>query len=42
MGKFILVYALAPVVGGLIAAFVYFQMFILPGKKGPLGMGPVG
>jgi glycerol uptake facilitator protein len=41
-GKFLLVYAIAPVIGGLIAAFLYFQMFILPGKKGPFGMGPVG
>ena len=26
----------------LLAAFVYMQMFVMPGKKGPLGMGPVG
>jgi MIP family channel proteins len=39
---FLLVYLLAPVIGGLLAAFVYFRMFVLPGKKGPLGMGPVG
>jgi MIP family channel proteins len=42
VGKFLLVYTIAPVIGALIAALVYFQMFILPGKKGPLGMGPVG
>jgi MIP family channel proteins len=41
-GRFLLVYALAPVIGALIAAFVYMRMFILPGKKGPFGMGPVG
>jgi MIP family channel proteins len=39
---FLLVYLLAPVIGGLLAAFVYMRMFVLPGKKGPLGMGPVG
>src|SRR3954470_10636495 len=41
-GTFLLVYVLAPVIGALLAAFIYFQMFILPGKKGPFGMGPVG
>jgi MIP family channel proteins len=39
---FLLVYVLAPLIGALLAAFVYMQMFVLPGKKGPLGMGPVG
>jgi glycerol uptake facilitator protein len=39
---FLLVYVLAPVIGALLAAFVYMRMFVLPGKKGPLGMGPVG
>ena len=39
---FLLVYLLAPVIGGLLAAFVYFRLFVMPGKKGPLGMGPVG
>ncbi|MEA2441488.1 MAG: aquaporin [Thermoleophilaceae bacterium] len=38
----LLVYILAPVIGALLAAFVYMRMFVLPGKKGPLGMGPVG
>ena len=42
VGKFLLVYTIAPVIGALIAALVYFQMFILPGKKGPVGMEPVG
>jgi MIP family channel proteins len=41
-GTFLLVYVLAPVIGALLAAFIYFQIFILPGKKGPEGMGPVG
>jgi MIP family channel proteins len=41
-GRFLLVYALAPVIGAVLAAFVYMRMFILPGKKGPFGMGPVG
>src|SRR3954449_3961760 len=41
-GRFLLVYVLAPLIGALLAAFVYMQMFVLPGKKGPLGMGPVG
>jgi MIP family channel proteins len=39
---FLLVYLVAPVIGALLAAFVYMRMFVLPGKKGPLGMGPVG
>ena len=38
----LLVYVLAPLIGALLAAFAYMRMFILPGKKGPLGMGPVG
>jgi len=42
VGTFLLVYVLAPLIGALLAAFIYFQMFILPGKKGPQGMGPVG
>jgi glycerol uptake facilitator protein len=41
-GKWLLVYIVAPVVGALIAAFLYMQMFVLPGKKGPFGMAPVG
>jgi MIP family channel proteins len=40
--NFLLVYVLAPLIGALLAAFVYMRMFVLPGKKGPLGMGPVG
>jgi MIP family channel proteins len=41
-GRFLLVFVLAPVLGGLLAAFTYMRMFVLPGKKGPFGMGPVG
>jgi glycerol uptake facilitator-like aquaporin len=41
-GRFLLVYVVAPLIGALLAAFAYMQMFVLPGKKGPLGMGPVG
>jgi MIP family channel proteins len=41
-GRFLLVYVLAPVLGAVLAAFAYMRMFVLPGKKGPLGMGPVG
>jgi MIP family channel proteins len=41
-GRFLLVYVAAPLIGALLAAFVYMQMFVMPGKKGPLGMGPVG
>jgi MIP family channel proteins len=41
-GDFLLVYVAAPLIGALLAAFIYMQMFVLPGKKGPFGMGPVG
>ncbi len=41
-GQFLLVYVAAPLLGALLAAFIYMQMFVLPGKKGPFGMGPVG
>jgi glycerol uptake facilitator protein len=36
------VFFLGPIVGGLLAAVGYFYLYILPGKKGPLGMEPVG
>jgi MIP family channel proteins len=39
---FLLVYVLAPVVGALVAALIYFQIFIAPGKKGVGGVEPVG
>jgi len=38
----IVVYALGPVVGGVLAASVFFYLFLAPGKKGVLGMEPVG
>jgi MIP family channel proteins len=41
-GKFLLVYVLAPVVGGIAAAIIYFNLFIAPGKKGMEGLEPVG
>ena len=41
-GEWLLVYVLAPVLGGLGAAFAYFNIFITPGKKGVEGMEPVG
>jgi MIP family channel proteins len=41
-GDFLLVYVLAPLLGAIAAAFVYFYVFISPGKKGPEGMEPVG
>jgi MIP family channel proteins len=41
-GNWILAYVAAPVLGGLAAAAAYHFLFILPGKKGTLGMEPVG
>jgi glycerol uptake facilitator len=41
-GKFLLVYVLAPVAGGLAAATAYFNLLIAPGKKGIEGLEPVG
>ena len=41
-GKFLLVYVLAPVIGALLAAFLYMEVMLAPGKKGVEGMGPVG
>ena len=41
-GTWILVWVIGPLLGALLAAFVYFQMFILPGRKGEEGMEPVG
>ncbi len=42
LADFLIVYCLGPVIGALLAAGVYFYMFILPGKKGAEGMEPVG
>jgi MIP family channel proteins len=39
---FLLVYVVAPLAGALVAAFLYFQIFIAPGKKGVGGVEPVG
>jgi MIP family channel proteins len=39
---FVLVYVVGPAVGALVAAFLYFQIFIAPGKKGVGGAEPVG
>jgi glycerol uptake facilitator protein len=39
---FLLVYVVAPLVGAIVAAFLYFQVFIAPGKKGVGGAEPVG
>jgi MIP family channel proteins len=39
---FVLVYVVGPAVGALVAAFLYFQIFIAPGKKGIGGVEPVG
>ena len=39
---FVITYVLAPVVAAVIGALVYFRMVIVPGKKGPAGMEPVG
>jgi glycerol uptake facilitator-like aquaporin len=42
VGKWLLVYALAPGIGAILAAAGYFWLFIQPGKKGVAGMEPVG
>jgi MIP family channel proteins len=39
---FVITFVLAPVVGGVLAALTYFRLVIVPGKKGPGGMEPVG
>jgi MIP family channel proteins len=39
---FLLVYTLAPLIGALLAAVVYFNLYVAPGAKGPDGMEPVG
>ena len=41
-GDFIVAYILGPVIGALLAAGIYFYMFIMPGKKGPEVTEPVG
>jgi MIP family channel proteins len=41
-GDFLLVYVLAPVLGAIIAGFLYFNLVIAPGKRGVGGVEPVG
>ena len=41
-GDFLLVYVLAPVLGGVAAALLYFYVLMVPGAKGPGAMEPVG
>ena len=40
--NFLLVYVLAPVVGAIVAGFLYFSLVITPGKRGVGGVEPVG
>ena len=40
--NFLLVYVLAPVVGAILAALIYFSLFIAPGRREPGGFEPVG
>jgi MIP family channel proteins len=42
VGDFLIVYVAGPVLGALIAGFLYFSVFITPGKKGVGGAEPVG
>jgi glycerol uptake facilitator protein len=42
LGDFLLVYVLGPVLGALVAALAYFNLFMGEGKKGEGGMEPVG
>jgi MIP family channel proteins len=39
---FLVVYVIGPLVGALVAAVLYFYVFVQPGKKGEAGMEPVG
>jgi MIP family channel proteins len=39
---FLFVYLFGPLLGALVAALVYFYVFVQPGKKGERGMTPVG
>ena len=39
---FLLVYVLAPVLGAVASGFLYYNLFITPGKKGLAGAEPVG
>ena len=39
---FFVVYLIGPLVGAIVASFLYFYVFVQPGKKGEAGMEPVG
>jgi len=41
-GDFILVYVIAPLLGGVAGALAYARLYITPGAKEPGGLGPVG
>ena len=41
-GKFLLVYVLAPVIGGLVAALLYDRVLSAPGATGEKPLEPVG
>jgi len=41
-GDFLLTYVAGPVLGAVLAAVVYFRIFILPGAREPGGLEPVG
>jgi glycerol uptake facilitator-like aquaporin len=41
-GKFLLVYVVGPLVGALVAAFLYGVLIETPGKREPGGAEPVG
>lgn len=41
-GDFLLAFCLAPVIGAVLAAGLYFFMFVQPRKRAPGGMEPVG
>ncbi len=40
--EWILIWVIGPLLGAVLAAFVYVQTIILPGRKGDEGMDPVG
>jgi aquaporin-4 len=39
---FFVVYLIGPLIGAVVASFLYFYVFVQPGKKGEAGMEPVG
>jgi MIP family channel proteins len=42
VGKWVVVYAVAPVIGAIVAVLLYTYVFTTAGKKGAQGMEPVG